>query len=387
MTDNAVLQTRKYVLYYGLSLFVLIGFIGFFYIDAQKRSWISLIPAEVGFRYIGYSSEKNDTNLTTETVKYVLYWNVPLSGGLEMFNDCDYKCELTTDKSKMASQNAVIFHTPYLGGNVPAKSRGQVWVYYGVEPPPISHNLKRWQRVFNWTINYRRDSDILSRYGSFESKHLNSRNRTATDIGELSIRKNMTAAWFVGNCNTHGRRETYVKVLQKHMDVSIYGRCGNLRCKEKGRAANWGENCLHNVEKDTRYYLSFENSLCRDYMTEKAFKVFKTHSLVPVVRGGANYSMYLSPDTFIDSSRFKDATDLSKYLVKMKTDKTAFTRLFENRNRYQTKYNDNWGSKPFCEICRRLHNPEKYRRIYEDVSVWVRGTGDTASCRKPTDLT
>ncbi|XP_069105507.1 alpha-(1,3)-fucosyltransferase C-like isoform X2 [Argopecten irradians] len=385
-------QNRQYVFYYGLSLLFLMTFVCFLYYDVQERAWTSTtiwVPNMAPHSNVTNTSDHKDgrhwIKREKQIVKRVLFWNFPSWHKRNIFDGCEYKCLITTDKSKIDDQDGVIFHSPSF--RPPKKPRNQVWIFYEVEPPTISPNNHFWRRVINWTINYRRDADVISRYGSFDSKHLHSINRNASHIAELSTQKNASAAWFVGHCNTHGKRESFVRLLQRHMDVSIYGRCGNRVCVETDAAKTWSKNCLKRVEHNTRYYLSFENSLCRDYMTEKAYKVFKSYSLVPVVRGGLNYSIYLPPDTFIDSSRYNDATSLSKYLVDIKTNKTVFTRLFENRNLFKTNFNDNWGQKPFCEACRRLHYPEKFRRLYEDVSTWVRGQGETATCKTPTDLT
>jgi alpha-1,3-fucosyltransferase len=42
------------------------------------------------------------------------------------------------------------------------------------------------------------------------------------------------------------------------------------------------------LDKGYKFYLSFENSLCSDYVTEKFWKILN-FNIVPIVLGGANY--------------------------------------------------------------------------------------------------
>ena len=69
------------------------------------------------------------------------------------------------------------------------------------------------------------------------------------------------AAWLVSNCNTHSEREDYVTDLQEHISIDIYGQCGNHRCPDNDR-------CFEFLSKKYMFYLSFENSICQDYVTE-----------------------------------------------------------------------------------------------------------------------
>ena len=56
--------------------------------------------------------------------------------------------------------------------------------------------------------------------------------------------------------------------------MDIFGTCGSGRCDEE---------CDH-IERDYMFYLSFENSLCDHYVTEKLWNWLK-RDIVPVVMG------------------------------------------------------------------------------------------------------
>ena len=58
------------------------------------------------------------------------------------------------------------------------------------------------------------------------------------------------------------------------------------------------------LERDYKFYLSFENSNCRDYVTEKFYNplLFTT---VPIVYGGAEYEVIGAPrNSYIDVRNF-----------------------------------------------------------------------------------
>lgn len=72
-------------------------------------------------------------------------------------------------------------------------------------------------------------------------------------------------AWFVSNCHARNRRLQYARQLSKYISVDIYGACGSHHCPRTD------PNCLEMLDKDYKFYLAFENSNCRDYITEKFF--------------------------------------------------------------------------------------------------------------------
>ena len=52
-----------------------------------------------------------------------------------------------------------------------------------------------------------------------------------------------------------------------------------------------------------RFYISFENAICADYITEKTYNALKLNT-VPIVLGGVNYTSLLPPGSFINAAQF-----------------------------------------------------------------------------------
>ena len=123
--------------------------------------------------------------------------------------------------------------------------------------------------------------------------------------------KNRSTVWFVSHCATQARREMYVKKLKRLVDVDTYGRCGKLKCPRSNETM-----CNERMESTYRFYLSFENSLCTDYITEKFFRTMK-FNIIPVVYNGADMSVYAPPNSYIDALAFKSVSALAAYLKKV----------------------------------------------------------------------
>ena len=93
------------------------------------------------------------------------------------------------------------------------------------------------------------------------------------------------------------------------MPVDIYGNCGTThRCSDK-------EDCFQYISDNYKFYISFENSLCKDYVTEKFFQAM-SHDILPIVYGGADYSEIAPPKSYINVlPEYENPKDLASFLT------------------------------------------------------------------------
>ncbi|XP_055880072.1 alpha-(1,3)-fucosyltransferase C-like isoform X3 [Biomphalaria glabrata] len=231
----------------------------------------------------------------------------------------------------------------------------------------------RWKNVFNWTFTYRTDSDIFAPSTLLAWRH---HSLLLTDAQYLELARNKTkmAAWFVSNCDTPSQREQYVQVLQKYIEVDIYGKCGNLSCPRSA-----GSDCESLLGKSYKFYLSFENSLCLDYVTEKVFQRLATRShVIPVVRGGFNYTKYLPSGWFVNAADFPNARELAVYLKGLGNDPQKYAAMLKEKDKLVTLGYKN----DYCDFCEKLHTDQR-TKIISDIKEW----SHKATCYSPIDVT
>ena len=116
----------------------------------------------------------------------------------------------------------------------------------------------------------------------------------------------------VSNCNSNSAREAYVEELQKYIPVDVIGKCGNTTVCRSYKES--GDGCHMKLSSLYKFYLSFENSICYDYVTEKFTRALKM-PIVPVAMGGANYTAFAPNNSFIDEFDFESPKELAHYLL------------------------------------------------------------------------
>lgn len=254
---------------------------------------------------------------TLKDLKYVLLWTrrdfAPFyyyEKGQAAFlkNNCSHiNCFVTNNRfyfgKRITKFDAIIFNGRNLNMyDLPIRrSRRQIYIYMMTESADIYPVCKPiFNNFFNWTATYRLDSDIPITYmvirnmnGEIVGPKLNMEwdsLKTQNVFYEEKFYQSKTklAAWFSSNCETPGGREKVVDQLQKALSVyglkiDIYGDCGTLYCKK------FDSICDEILRRDYFFYLAFENSLAKDYATEKVLRAMQ-NDVVPVVYGDVDYS-------------------------------------------------------------------------------------------------
>jgi hypothetical protein len=307
-------------------------------------------------------------------------------------------------QSPSAKADGIMVHGPNLW-YMPSRTRykrdpKQLWLYYTLESQGRTHCSSHYESTelddwFNITATFKSDSDLVADYKEF--RNLNDIESNDKYIGQFKLlndpigsindlshkNEQVTVGWYVSHCGTQSRREEYVKEMQKHIKVDIYGNCGTKidPCNNL-KDSKLKEECFYQVINSYKFYLSFENALCQDYVSEKYWqfydsnKLFKINTL-PIVRGAqsAYYRDRSPPHSFIDAQQFKSAKDLSLYLNYLNRNKTAYMEYFKWKidyyNQLMSRLNNNnitivqddWNMsteyhlrEPFCKLCALLHD-------------------------------
>lgn len=236
------------------------------------------------------------------------------------------------------------------------------FIFHSREPPSLTLKLGNWSRnFFDATMTYRRDSDIFNALYELAPKGQNGQ-ITAPDF----TRKFQMATWLVSKCQTPGRREKIVEKLKDLIDLKVFGKCGlkPLLPRTQSKVETY-----RGLLQPYFFYLSFENSRCKDYISEKFYNVLFTKAAVPVVFGPSksDYQSVAPPHSFIHVSDFDNAKLLADYLHFLTQNQTAYLEYFQWTRKFNLRK-----IQPACQVCAFLHKKQKEsQRILDFNQYWV----------------
>lgn len=307
-------------------------------------------------RVLRISKQKNSISENKTILLWTNYFDNAFSKDFYFFHEkynifdryqCPFRqCLITNDRTHIKQADAILFHLVDIQDLPKFKYRNQKWILYNLEA--LSHKSYWYQKrnLFNLIMSYRDDSDIKTKYGVVCELPEEERD-LALERKDYYKNKSKEIVWFVSNCNTSNNRIKYARKLSKYIHIDIYGNCGRKRC-----GPTQSKQCYDDILKEYKFYLSFENSICEDYVTEKFFNILN-YDIVPIVMGGADYEAISPPNSFIDTRDFPNPKDLAKYLRNISGNKDLYNSFFEWKGKYKS-YLHPW----MCEMCQKLHESE-----------------------------
>ena len=266
--------------------------------------------------------------------------------------DCPIACELTTDRARLDGADAVVYHIPtWRGPYRIARRPGQIGIALSLESE-VNYPLLAdpvFMSQFDLTMTYRQDSTIWCAYlGPDLARELRSPCRQKTEAAP--------AVYFASNPFERSGRTKYALELMKRLKVDSYGRVlKNRRLDhDRGRATKLATIARY------RFTLAFENSVCRDYVTEKFFDSLVAGS-VPVYLGAPNIREFAPAEhCFIDTTDFAEPAELAAYLAELAADEAAYGRYLAWKDRpLDARFLEKCQGQrmsAWCRLCLLLHS-------------------------------
>ena len=317
-----------------------------------------------------------------DPVKKVVIWT-PFFGKWGWVEDaqksikqCPVACTFTKEKAAVKTADAVLFHAndlwPHKGllatlfrtdiAMPEYRTPNQVWAMVSWEPMIYMWgNIK--PNTFNWTMLYRRESTI---YNPFTSLY----KMTPEEVKASKVPKNTEmflrektkfASTMVSNCYDQAKRYKIIRELQRYVDVDNFGSCtGNMVCPHGVPTAECGKRYL----KKYKFYLAFENSFCRDYVSEKFWNALSRHQ-IPVIAAPKYNLELLPPNSYLNVFDFPSIKALAERMIEIGNNETLYNSFFDWTRYYKTVNED-----IHCKLCKRLH-ANVPAQSYRDIEAWI----------------
>lgn len=246
--------------------------------------------------------------------------------------------------------------------------------YFGVtslESTGYSYNVMspNLNGLINMTLTYHRKSTVPEWhiFRACIDKHEQKKHSVNYAAG-----KTKGALAYVSNCfSMQYNRLDLMRKLSKFVPVDIYGSCGapdpcgGLKPSQKSK-------CSAALHQQYHFYLSFENSLCEDYITEKFWdRLSDPDYMLPVAMGGLSVQEYVEqapPNSFLHVRNFTTVEKLGKYLNYLMKNPTEYNAYHEWRESWHAFKRPIYTRFPSCELC-KIANEKPSMPADDDLST------------------
>jgi hypothetical protein len=229
--------------------------------------------------------------------------------------------EITENRNRLREADVVVFHIPETRFyHLSRKPRGQIWVAWAIESDVNYPRLRdeSFMARFDLTMTYRRDADVLwgyiPYYGSADMM------QDALKSPPLAKDSERPVAMLISSATDKCGRREYAEELARHIPIDSYGKFLRNRTLPDDR---WRSSKLE-VIAHYPFTIAFENSITRDYVTEKYYDPLVAGS-VPIYMGAPNASEFRPGERcYIDVRDFSEPRALAGYLHELLRDERKY---------------------------------------------------------------
>jgi hypothetical protein len=275
---------------------------------------------------------------------------------------CSAWCEFIHDTTMLndPSVAGVIFHAKDFNGWPKKTVTHQHWIWWELEsqsnsgwPASLSENI---DIVFTFNL----EAEVVSLYSD---PYAATKHPVHTIQEKNAFRKQGHAplSILVSNCMANNNRKEYIEELLKHIKVDSFGGCVHTKDMPP-------DNDKLKLISQYKFYLAFENSNCKDYVTEKYFQALHVGT-VPIVFGAPNIDDFIPANhSVINVEHFPSPKALAEYVKYLDENDDRYLEYLAYKdttpgsgdgigkvypawkNRFQPMSNG-WEVMGFCKLC------------------------------------
>lgn len=181
----------------------------------------------------------------------------------------------------------------------------------------------------------------------------------------LPKRGDAMVSLFISNCDAKERIEYLEELIKYGVTYHSFGKC--LHNMDVANVTGTNKSSKNDVIMHYKFYFCFENSVYKDYVTEKVYQALLAGT-VPIYYGAPNFADFVPRNSVIDVRSFSSPKELAEYLVMLDNNETEYNKYHAWRNDPKTSFPRKlrWilsykPQKMLCNLCIRAADMNRLR--------------------------